>query len=144
MEVFRLSSLVHTFMFGGRYQDNRTSVTLVNNTSKTQDITCSGGFRMMVLGGHIQNNDDVDRNCNVTKKYTNGTTALNLLATTTIAASATEYFPTSDMDDISIGCGAYPLFLDESEYIRFSWLAGGASSGGNSSIALQTIRVVKD
>ena len=133
---------IHVFPILGKYVTNLQNVTLVNNTAKTTDIVIPGGFRVAVVGGHIQNNDNVGRNCNVTARFSGGTQRCYLVDTVAIATTVRVYFPTADMADESIS--QYPVILDEAEIIRFSWLAGGDSAGWSSLLSVEWFALVKD
>lgn len=107
-----------------------TSVTLVNNTVKTNDVTVPANRRWKLLHIRMVNCDDVART--MTIKIWKEAAKTNLLRTiinlSANAGVAHEY--PSSKTGISSSTPLYaPIILDEGNTIELKWAAGGASTG---------------
>lgn len=131
-------------MAQGDLKHNLTAVTLVNNTTKLQDMTVPTGRRWKVFFGGIYNGDDVARNLKVAVRESGGVAEIiPLLATVSTGASTNRYFPKAfgASDQVALGAGAYPFWLEAGDVIRFTFTAGGASAGGTGYVWLSVIEV---
>lgn len=117
---------------GGKLNQSVISVTLVNNTAKTIDITVPAGKRWMFLGLKITNPDNVARNINVHLYKEAGKTNLikRILVQTGVAASGERYYPNSVTATLTVMSFYVPTFLEGGNTIESVWAAGGASAGG--------------
>lgn len=122
----------------GNFKKNKTSVTLVNNTLKNQDITVPAGKVWTVLRGQIYNGDDVARNCNVICYDSTPTEMATLHTDAALAATTRIQFPRLNQNAAEDPM-KQPLVLEAGDYVRFQFKAGGASSGGTGLIMLHVL-----
>jgi len=113
---------------------------LVNNTSKTVDLIVPDTAMYLVYGGSLQNNDDVARTLSVSIMDSTGNIIIQLIVSTAIAAGDYITFPctVSGLDNYG---GSTPLPLPAGSKIRYSWNAGGASTGGSTRYSLLYQRI---
>lgn len=130
-----------TFPGGGRISGNREVVAVVNNVSKTDDITVPATERWLLWAGLITNGDDVARGCGV--KILDGTNTIYQLFNESLGAGVTGVFPKTGTDSAKLQGSASPIPLGPGFIIRFSWAAGGASAGGDSVRSALVTRTVK-
>ena len=117
-----------------RLKQEVTSVTLVNNTQKTVDVTVPQGERWLLLWWNVTNPDDVVRNMTVSlyKELAKTNVLAKLLYKANVAAASVERFgmphykPTVAAENLT----DYPILLAAGNTISFVWSAGGASAGG--------------
>lgn len=115
------------------------AVPLVNNTIKELELTVPAGKRWFLMGGYFTNGDDVARNSSVS--ITDGTdTILWLRASSAMADGATYLYPTTVASNSNI-MPTGMFVLDAGWTIKFYWAAGGASTGGNSTITAMVLEV---
>jgi len=125
-------------VYQGIFKKNKTSVTLANNTLKNQDITVPTGKMWTVLRGRIHNGDDVARNCNVICYDSAAVEMQTLDADAALAAGAVRTFPRANQTGAEESWHQ-PNVLEATDYVRFQFKAGGASSGGTSVIMLHVL-----
>lgn len=115
---------------GGSVEDSVTSITLANNTAKTQDKSVETDTLWVVENIKITNPDDVQRNVRIEvyKEAAKTNLICYLKGTTTLAAGATLNIPTKAT--ASTEEGVLPMTLGPGNTISVYWAAGGASTGG--------------
>lgn len=116
----------------GKPEASITSITLVNNTAKTQDITVPTDSMWLIQTIKATNPDDVQRTTYI--RLYNESAKTNLIANLIAAAlNATQelYYPNSTTASTqcpnALGQG---LLLAGGMTISVTWAAGGASTGG--------------
>jgi len=110
------------------------AVVLVNNTVKTTDVTVPGNKRWFYYGGYMTNGDDVARDCQCA--IYDGTDLLYYIRVfAALGAGAVAAFPNTSASAYNIRFPSDGLALEPGWIIRFTWNAGGASTGGNSTIS---------
>lgn len=115
----------------GQIHQEVTSLTLVNNTSKTVDVAVPAGKVWMLLGVKITNPDDVNRDCSISLyKEAAKTNLLRILAADTLAAGATLTYPNSVTGEKSEQNLYSPHPLAAGNILSLLWTTGGASTGG--------------
>jgi len=120
---------------GGRKVNNITSLTVLNNTTLTIDVSPPAGRRWMVLSMKVVNPDNVARNVSVVH-YAEAakTNVIKYLSNTaTAAGNPFQVWPSA------WNLAACPAFLsgfgpmlivENPEVLEVSLVAGGASAGG--------------
>jgi len=117
-------------MTEGRKVIDITSLTLVNNTAKTIDITCGANNRWILKSILQKNCDDIQRNCYVTHKTAAGITIVFLIQGNALVALAEQNWPSLALVDLTeVGNPGFDYILEATEFIRLAWDAGGASTG---------------
>lgn len=117
---------------GGKPKQEVTSVTLVNNTAKTVDMTVPSGKQWILLGVRIANMDDVDRACTIRKYVTAGKTSLiaQLFSATLTATGGRGHFPGTSTSVSTRHVASNPSeFMVDGNTLSIVWAAGGASAG---------------
>lgn len=122
----------------GIFKKNKTSVTLVNNTLKNQDITVPASQTWTVLRGRVHNGDNVARNCNVICYDSANVEMQTLDADAALGAGAVRTFPRANQSGAEENWHQ-PVVLEAGDYVRFQFKAGGASAGGTSVIMLHVL-----
>lgn len=116
-----------------------TSITLVNNTAKTQSLASliPAGFIGEILSIKITNPDNVGRDVTVWIEDASGNEIFFLLAGQALAAGIRAQFPntwvtTTVGDGRADGGGGKgkPALLFAGDVVKVLWAAGGASAGG--------------
>jgi len=125
-------------IYWGVFKKNKTSVTLVNNTLKNEDITVPAGQAWTVLRGRIHNGDDVARNCNVICYDSDDVEMQTLDADAALGATAVRTFPRANQAGAEENWHQ-PVVMEAGDYARFQFKAGGASAGGTSIIMLHVL-----
>jgi len=125
-------------VYWGIFKKNKTSVTLVNNTLKNQDITVPASQTWTVLRGRVHNGDDVARNCNVICYDSVNVEMQTLDADVALGAGAVRTFPRANQSGAEENWHQ-PVVLEAGDYVRFQFKAGGASTGGTSVIMLHVL-----
>lgn len=118
----------------GKLYQERASVTLVNNTTKTLDLTVPAGKRWLVYMVSMTNGDDVDRTANVFVVDGSGNT-LHVLGYATISAgggSMKELLGGIETGTNTTYFRKIPILIKAGNKLRLKWNAGGTSSGGTS------------
>lgn len=122
-------------------KSNKTSVTLVNNTAKTVDLTVPSNERWIPRHGYIKNFDDVTRTCRV-QIYNDDDVRIGfLLYDTAIVAAGYQIFPNKAQSSSRELDDQLELIMLPGWYIRFQWDAGGASTGGTGNIYMYVLAV---
>lgn len=110
--------------------NNVTSVVLVNNVTKTIDLTPGAGKRWELLGIRMANIDDVARTCNLSHFADAGAT-LNLTEYLESSLTGNPMFWPNGDDLATVYANKFHKSVIEGvEIMRAKWTAGGASSGG--------------
>lgn len=115
----------------GKKKDNVTSITLVNDTAKTQDVTVPTGKAWLLLAFSVTNPDNVARDVTVTLyKEAAKTNVLQVLGVKAAmdANAAARYHGPGNLTNYSQG-DLYALPLEAGNTISVTWAAGGASAG---------------
>lgn len=111
--------------------NSRTSVTLVNNTAKTERVTVPAGEVWEIDAVGFKNGDDVARAVAVTVVDSSNADYLYLANHSGLAAADRAQYPHSkgatDEPDHLL---SYPLYVAGGNKIQFYFAAGGASTGG--------------
>ena len=127
-----LSQFAWTFP-GGKHKQEVTSLTLANNTAKTNDIVVPTGKIWILLGIKITNPDDVGRNI-VIRLYKEAakTNLLRTFQTATAMSASGEYqWPSGTISVISHCRPNIPCeLLSAGNTLSIIWDTGGASAGG--------------
>jgi len=124
---------VFTWVFqGGKKKVAVTSITLVNATAKTQDVTVPAAKRWLLLTCKMVNMDDVTRN--LTMNLYKEAAKTNLIGTLAYKAAADAgggslYFPNFSGAVTDLSGWDSPRILGGSETLSFIWASGGASTG---------------
>jgi len=119
----------------GQKKNNITSVTLVNNTLKTIDVTVPSGKQWLLLSIRVVNSDDVTRAISVLRYQEAGkTNLLDSIVVEDVGAGGFQQMPNRVTGNAAtIGRysrGAHmPTVMDGGETISVIWAAGGASTG---------------
>jgi len=107
----------------------RTSVTLENNTSKTIDLTVPEGKIWKLWAINVFNGDDVTRNITA-YIFDSAGNRLHAIGGANVSASnyveILSYAPTSPAKNMI----AYPILIKGGNKLRIVFYAGGTSSGG--------------
>lgn len=128
-----------TFPHAGKLVQDVTSITLANNTAKTEDNTVPANKRWLLLNIRITNPDDVTRTVTVYKyKEAAKTNIIKQWEGVDIATTGAINLPKNQMlADANKGSNrAHAEFpkqgdvCDAGNTISVTWAAGGASSGG--------------
>lgn len=124
------SKFAWTFQ-GGKLVQAVTSVTLVNNTALTIDITVPTGKRWILLGIKAVNCDDVSRVIVMTKyKESAKTNVVVLYGSPSVAAGAMVVWPATTAASTSRWSASMPgEILEPGNTITVQWVAGGVSAG---------------
>lgn len=138
MSLKKLIGLLWQDAYLGSFRKNKTSVVLVNNTTKTEDITVPAGEEWTVLSGRTHNNDNVARNCSVICYDSAAVETSTLHTDAALGAGANIQFPRANYAAAENPLHA-PLVLEATDYVRFTFTAGGASAGGTSVIMLHVL-----
>lgn len=114
----------------GEHKQEVTSITLVNNTAKTELVTVPAGKQWILLAVKMSNIDDVNRvlSLNVWKESAK-TNFLRTLQKASVAQNASMLWPTgeSTTDETNIFC---LVLLAAGNTLECVYAAGGASAGG--------------
>ncbi|MFH1327294.1 MAG: hypothetical protein ABIH76_00340 [Candidatus Bathyarchaeota archaeon] len=116
-----------------RLKQEVTSVTLVNNTAKTEDVTVPQGERWLLLGAKLANPDDVARVVGIDiYKEAAKTNLLRQLFQFSANASTSRQWPSWPSGSTSGSCTFQfaLVILDAGNTLKCFWEAGGASAGG--------------
>ena len=114
----------------GSVKSSITSITLVNNTSKTQDIVVPSDCVWVLESVRFTNPDNVDRSVNVKIfKEAAKTNELAFLFSATVTAGSVGHYP-AVASNVVLGHTGYPLTLGAGYVISVTWAAGGVSAGG--------------
>jgi hypothetical protein len=106
--------------------------TLVNNTAVSKDFVVPAGKRWLVVGGIIQNADNVPRNSHVKLMTSDPVDIAWFRKNASLGAGDKIRFPSaSDLDAYSFQPEGYPVTCNAGEIVRWTWEAGGASTGGD-------------
>lgn len=138
MSLTKAVGIVQQNAYLGKKRDNKTDVTLVNNTLKNQDVTVPAGEEWTVLGGQIYNGDDVARNCNVICYDSANVEMSTLHADAALAATTRIQFPRANQAG-AVNPLRTPCVLEAADYVRFQFKAGGISTGGTGLIVLHVL-----
>ena len=122
-------ALLKGFAYLGTGKSNKADVVLVNNTTKTDDVTCPVGKEWTIVSGHIYNGDDVARNCNVICYDSANVELETLHADAALGATTGIQFPRNNQVGAENPMRT-PIVLVGGDYVRFTYTAGGASTGG--------------
>jgi len=125
--------------FQGVFSKKKTSVTLVNNTAKDQDLAVPTGQEWTILRGRTHNGDNVARNASVICYDSAAVEMATLHTSAALAAGAVIQFPRNNQNAAEDPM-RQPLVLEAGDYVRFHWDAGGASTGGTSVIMLHVLQ----
>jgi len=114
---------------GGKFNQDVSSITLVNNTLLNDDVTVPAGRRWLILGIRAVNDDDVDRVITIWKYLEAAATnpICVLMQGTATAGGGSVVFPNSQ--DSASYPSHLPHLCKEGNMIRVQWAAGGASAG---------------
>jgi len=116
------------------------AVALVNNTEKTHTVTVPAGKRWFLQGGLVTNGDDVDRN--LTISVTDGTNVMYYIrASSNLVAAQACAYPTMQSLATNTQFPGKGMILDPGWTVTFYWAAGGASTGGNSTVTAVVLEV---
>ena len=118
----------------GKHEQEVTSVTLVDNTAKTNDITVPTGKRWLLQRIKVTNCDDVTRDITITlyKEAAKINVLCKLAFKADVAANAAEemMWPSFRVDTMNFWYeAARPLILSAGNTIEVVWATGGASTG---------------
>lgn len=114
-----------------KFVREKITVTLVNNTTKTEIRTVPAGKRWLIVGGWLHNGDDVARGCYVQAKDAASVGIGYFRKDSSMPAGDKNRFPNfSDNDQYSFDHTCYPVSLNAGELVVFGWAAGGVSAGG--------------
>jgi hypothetical protein len=131
-----------TSKFQGKFKRNKTTITLVNNTDLTTDITVPTGKIWKIYGGKAENPDNVARTVNVIA-YDKNTIQLGYLESASVGANGYVVFPCAGRDatkDTGVfSAHSYPIIAEAGDFIRFIHVAGGVSAGGVGTIFLYVV-----
>lgn len=116
-----------------------TSITLVNATSKTQDVTVPSGKRWILLGIEITNPDSVNRAVTINHykeaAKTNFVEFMGYLAA--LGSLGRYHIPNTITGTSDVTHGRrLPKPMDPGETIEIIWSSGGASAGGTNAAGL--------
>lgn len=115
----------------GEVRADVTSVTLVNNTAKTNNVTVPDDTIWKLQSIRVMNPDDVARAISLTiYKEAAKTSRVLHLDTRNIAASAVFQWPNNGTGGEDRSNIPFDLVLFAGNTIEITWAAGGASSGG--------------
>lgn len=135
-----MGELNFSWMFpGGRVVDNRSTTALVNNTVKSESITVPANKRWLVIGGAMQNADNVTRICQAVV-YNEADQLLFQIFYASLATTVRGYFP-SEASDTYRTAICYPLILEAGQYAKLTWQAGGASTGGTAEFSFMVLEI---
>jgi len=116
----------------GEVRADVTSLTLVNNTAKTQDVTVADDTLWVLQSIKASNPDDVARTVQIRLyKEAAKTNLIALLASVSVSATSQLQFPSyTGASGTLSGQIGFPLTLFPGNTISITWSAGGASAGG--------------
>jgi hypothetical protein len=129
---------VIAWMFpAGNFVQEVTSVTLVNTTAKTVDITVPAGKRWMLIGIKASNPDDVNRIITIRKyKEAAKTNEIKTMASSTVTATTgKQQWPSGAGTDAETQRQVYEVAEAGNTY-SVTWSDPGASSGGTAADGL--------
>jgi len=124
----------------GNYKRYDLTTALGNNDNVVYDVIVPNGKIWLIYGGYIYNKDNVARTVSCILNKPNGESIGTLVNYASLPSNGKVVFPskgqeaTSDKDTFS--AHAYPIIAFGGDYIRFTWQAGGASTGGTTSFGL--------
>lgn len=126
-----MSQFVWTFP-GGKLKQPVTSLTLVNNTEKVEDIAVPTGKIWVLLSVKARNPDDVTRDISVrTYKEAAKTNQISILTTQTVVPASVVQWPNTDPSSLYRQIPSVPAeLLAAGNVLEITWAAGGASAGG--------------
>ena len=125
-----MTDLIYIFQ-GGRKVDSVTSVTLVNNVTKTIDTTVPTGKRWFLIQVKTSNVDNVARVLTVrVYKEAGKTNILRILGSKSSLQNERMQYPSSITGDAKVTWFPAVVILDEGNTITAEYTAGGASAGG--------------
>lgn len=131
---------------GGYKKNNVTSVTLVNNTTKTLDLSPGAGKRWQLLRFICYNPDDVARNVSVNQRDASDTVIDSVIASSAFNPGTFQCAPAAAHNLVTETAGHFDGgIIEDDEYMRVTWAAGGASSGGTDAdgLVMQVMEIVK-
>jgi len=116
-----------------RLKQEVTSITLVNNTKKTEDVTVPQGERWLLLNVKMANNDDVTRDirCTIYKEAAKTNMIRHLMFYAAVPTNAYRQWPSWPSGGTS-GSATFQnalVILDSGNTLDCIWEAGGASAG---------------
>ena len=125
----------------GKLVQDVTSVTLVNNTAKTEDVTVPANKKWLLLWLKVENPDDVNRlvTVNIWNESGKTTRILARLLYATVSNGQRAHWPlnlSGTNDDTMFNHAWSPVVLDAGDTIEVIWGAGGASTGATDADAL--------
>lgn len=124
-------------MLGGELKIEPTSITLANNTAKTEDITVPSRKRWLVLNIKVKNPDDVTRTTSIKiYKESSKTNLVCILESIDLGAGTILNWPNARAGSKDLVTRWFPLILEEGNTISVNWAAGGTSTGGTASDGL--------
>lgn len=136
MEWLSLGSVLALTHPGGKVVRNIKSITLVNNTAKTEDITVPAGKRWVILSGKICNPDNVARAVSVTHYDSSLNILERIVNARSLAANGEIAFPSEGLSALSENNMETPIIAVATDVIRFYYATGGASAGGTDAQAV--------
>jgi len=116
----------------GKIVQSVTSITLVNNTAKTVNVTVPSGKRWLLLSLKMGQPDNVQRTLTVDKyKEAAKTNFMGPLVTVGLGVGILQLWPTNDAVHTirNIACNPAEIMHDGNT-LAITWAAGGASAGG--------------
>lgn len=121
--------LAYTFPSGTPTADEY-SITLVNNTAKTQDVTVPANELWVLQSVKITNPDDVTRNVTITLwNEAAKTNKILVLDSQNIATTDRLQIPSNDDHAYNFSNASKDFVLAAGMTIEVVWAAGGASTG---------------
>jgi hypothetical protein len=122
---------IQNIAIGGKKTVSVTSITLVNNTLKTQQVAVPTGHQWRLLSIKVRNPDDVDRVVTIARwREAAKTVEIAGLISGTVTAGAKVQWPNSDVDVTGFSPQWHLIIMTALEVIEVTWAAGGASAGG--------------
>ena len=109
------------------------SITLVNNTAKTEDVTVPSGERWLLLNVKMCNGDDVNRDvaCDIYKESLKTNLLRRLFLYAAVPSTKDRLWPSWPSGGTSGSALFLPhlIVLDVGNTISCTWETGGASTG---------------
>lgn len=122
---------VHYTFPAGKKETEIQSLTLVNNTAKTVDITVPTAQKWLLLHVKITNPDNVARSCTIDRYLEAAKTHyIERLTIGNVGAGAWLQYPNNTSGALTDNQAYYPIILNAAETLELGWGAGGASAGG--------------
>jgi len=115
---------------GGESVAETKTITLASNTAATVDVTVPADELWLLWSAHIHNGDDVSRACAIVVRsdWTGVDYPFMDLMSLTLSAGAYGHFPNGSGG--ASNPNVTPILLFSGDMLRFSWAAGGLSTGG--------------